>query len=89
MVLFHFRYLRLQAEFIKKNYDCDENHQNEFVNNFLELENYAQFFLNLAIKYKIVRKITILKRILKMIKYLKDKDIEILNQYINYLMTVQ
>lgn len=89
LVLFHFRYLRLQAEFIKKNYDCDENHQNEFVNNFLELENYAQFFLNLAIKYKIVRKITILKRILKMIKYLKDKDIEILNQYINYLMTVQ
>lgn len=85
LLFFHFRYLKLQAEFIKQNYDCNREKQDEFINKFLELEKYAHNLLNVAIKYQITREGTILQRITKKIKELKDEDIKILTQYINFL----
>lgn len=83
LIFFHFRYLRLQAEFIKQNYDF--NMEDEFINKFLELEKYANILLNVAIKYQITRKKAILQDMIKKIKELKEGDIDILTQYIKYL----
>ena len=83
LIFFHFRYLRLQAEFIKQNYDIEK--QDVFIKKFLDLEKCANILLNVAIKYQITRKKAILQNIIKKIKEMKEGDINILTQYINYL----
>lgn len=85
LIFFHFRYLRLQAEFIKQNYDYNTEKQDEFINKFLNLEKKANNLLNVALKYQITHEKTILPRIIKNLKELKEGDIDILTQYINYL----
>lgn len=85
LISYHFHYLRLQAEFVKENYDDNKNRIKELINEFYELENYARRLLNVAIKYKITRKKNILERIIIMLNKLKEADIEILTKYIDYL----
>ena len=87
LIYFHFRYLRLQAEFIMQNYNAVK--ENEFISKFLELEKYARDLLNIAIKYRISRKKEILQKIVIMLMNLKEEDIKILTQYTDYLKVLK
>lgn len=85
LMFFHFHYMKLQAEFIKDNFNDMNNGIQTYIDKYFELGNYARGLLNVSMKYKITRKKSILIRIKEMLQTLKNEDREVLIDYIRYL----
>lgn len=88
LIYLHFRYLRLQAEFLKENYDKGKGGLDSFIEKFLELEKISYSLVNSAIKYSITRKKSTLLKAIQKILNLKLEDEKVLKKYIDYLETI-
>lgn len=85
MIYLHFRYLRLQAEFLNENYVKEKNGLDSFIEKFLELEEKSYKLVNVALKYSITRRKTTLERAIQKILSLKEEEERVLKKYIDYL----
>ncbi|MBD5534779.1 MAG: hypothetical protein HDQ99_03785 [Lachnospiraceae bacterium] len=88
LIYLHFRYLRLQAEFLNDNYDKEKHGLVPFIEKFFELEQTSYKLTSLALKYGITRKKSILVRVSKLILDLKEEDEKVLESYIDYLESI-
>lgn len=89
LILFHFHYLRLQAEFIKQNYEDTKKGMQTFIDEFNKIEKDSKELRSLAIKYRLTHEKGILNRIKIKLQKTKEKEMEILVKYINYLKYIE